>query len=210
MLGRRWNDRLFGPPTISLLGCLLKTGVVLMLLAGFIALGKLLVSQVDLAEYALPVLLAVFVLAAATPFVPGAEIGFGLLMVFGAEAALDVYLAMLLALLLAYSSGRLVPPKSSARHMRPLNARWRLARTKWRNGRIRTPLRFAASALRFLAANKHLTLIAALNTPGNSVLGGGGGLAFLAGASRQFSFAGFIAVAAVAVLPVPLAFAILG
>jgi hypothetical protein len=43
-----------------------------------------------------------------------------------------------------------------------------------------------------------------LNLPGNAVIGGGGGIAMLAGFSRLFSFPVFVAMTAVAVSPVPL------
>jgi hypothetical protein len=57
-----------------------------------------------------------------------------------------------------------------------------------------------------LVRSRYALLAVALNTPGNSLLGGGGGLAFIAGASRLFSFWPFLAVVICAVLPVPLFF----
>ena len=64
--------------------------------------------------------LLLFVLAAAIPFVPGAEIGFALLIAFGAKAAPVVYGAMVCALILSYSVARLVPPASLGKFLRRL------------------------------------------------------------------------------------------
>jgi len=52
---------------------------------------------------------AIFILASALPFVPGAEIGFGLIMLFGGKIAFLVYLCMFSALGLAFMSGRFLP-----------------------------------------------------------------------------------------------------
>jgi len=45
-----------------------------------------------------------------------------------------------------------------------------------------------------------------LNLPGNSLVGGGGGIAFIAGLSGMFSYIGFILAIAIAVAPVPVFF----
>ena len=52
--------------------------------------------------------LVIYVLASALPFVPGAEIGFVMMVAFGAAAALPVYLCMVAALCLAFCAGRLM------------------------------------------------------------------------------------------------------
>lgn len=44
-----------------------------------------------------------------------------------------------------------------------------------------------------------------LNLPGNALIGGGGGIALMAGMSRLFSFPLFLLSLTVAVSPVPLA-----
>jgi hypothetical protein len=56
----------------------------------------------------------IFVLASATPFVPGAEIGFGLFLVFRAKIALLVYVCIVSALVLAYLVGGFVPASAMA------------------------------------------------------------------------------------------------
>ena len=48
-----------------------------------------------------------------------------------------------------------------------------------------------------------LGLALLINMPGNSVIGGGGGIAMAVGYSRSFTDPAFLACAAVAVAPVP-------
>ena len=64
-------------------------------------------------------------------------------------------------------------------------------------------------AIPFLLRHRHVALALALNTPGNSIIGGGG-IALLAGSTRLFSAAGFLIAVALAVSPVPLAFYLFG
>jgi uncharacterized membrane protein YdjX (TVP38/TMEM64 family) len=152
---------------------------------------------------------AVFVVASATPFVPGAEIGFGLILIFGAKVALIGYAAMVAALSVSFLAGRLLPPSllaslfgylglGKARDLTlalaPLDpeSRLRLLTEK-------LPHRLVPMLLR----HRYLALIALLNLPGNSVVGGGGGIAFTAGLSGLFSLPAYLGTVLVAVAPVP-------
>lgn len=154
----------------------------------------------------------IFILASALPFVPGAEIGFALLVVFGAELAVLVYVSMVTALLLAYTVGRLVPVGSIAAafayfgfvrahrlalQMAPLDAQGRLA--------LLTGLA-PARLVPLLLRHRHLGLVLLLNLPGNSVVGGGGGIALCAGISGLFPLPGYFTAVLLAVAPVPLFF----
>lgn len=142
------------------------------------------------------VLLLLYTVLLAMPFVPGAEIGLALLVVFGAVMAWPVYVATVLALSIAFAIGRL----ASGHHTRPAfgtvspssdpilvfedrlhHRRWchRLMRYRW------------------------LALVALINMPGNTVIGGGGGIAMAVGYSRTFTYPTFLACTAVAVAPVP-------
>ncbi|QGX97872.1 hypothetical protein EI983_06115 [Roseovarius faecimaris] len=159
--------------------------------------------------------LILFVVAAAIPFVPGAEIGFALLLIFGAQAAPVVYVGMVGALVLSYSVARFVPVQALVRVLswlglhRASDVVEELSRLdpshRWQYMVDRMPPPWLSKALR----NRYLTLAVLLNTPGNSLIGGGGGIAFLSGLSRMLSFWSFLAVALIAVLPVPLAFVLI-
>jgi hypothetical protein len=62
----------------------------------------------------------------------------------------------------------------------------------------------------FLLRHRYLALAIALNLPGNFLLGGGGGIALLAGVSRLYAVPGFLATVTCAVAPVPLAVLMFG
>ena len=68
------------------------------------------------------------------------------------------------------------------------------------------PKRALGLALRY----RYLALAFAVNTPGNSIIGGGGGIMMMAGLSGIFSPLATFLTIAVAVSPVPLAMMFLG
>lgn len=156
----------------------------------------------------------VFIVASALPFVPGAEIGFALIMILGAKVAWLVYVSMVFALMIAFAFGRLVPARSASRafaffglerarrladELAPLTTQERLDMLI-----SIAPDRIVPALLR----NRYLTLALLLNIPGNSVLGGGGGIAFAAGITGLFSLPLFFLTLLIAVAPVPLFFVI--
>jgi hypothetical protein len=61
----------------------------------------------------------------------------------------------------------------------------------------------AARLGNFLVSNRHITLAVCLNLPGNSVLGGGGGIAALCGLSGQFHWWRYVLTVMVATAPLP-------
>ncbi len=160
--------------------------------------------------------LLIFVLAAAIPFVPGAEIGFALLLLFGGKAAPIVYAGMVGALIISFCIGRLVPLRyisQIASWLRlkkvadlvadidssPAQDRPELMATRLKG-------RFAKRILR----SRYALLAVLLNMPGNSILGGGGGLAFLAGVSGLYRFWPYLLSVLIAVAPFPLIFLLQG
>ena len=152
----------------------------------------------------------IFVAASALPFVPGAEIGFGLIIVFGSRIVALVYVCMVLALVIAYFVGRFVPPSTTA----ALSGYIGLERTRQlvlKSAGLeiseRVPMLVARAPNRlvpFLLKYRYVALALAFNLPGNSILGGGGGLSLAAGMSGLFGIVPFIVTAALAVAPVPL------
>ncbi len=160
--------------------------------------------------------LLVFVLAAATPFVPGAEIGFALLLLFGGKASPIVYAGMVGALVLSFCIGRFVPLRFIVqlvswlrlKRVADLVAEIEAIPIQDRPNLVANKLtsRFAKKMLR----NRYALLAILLNMPGNSVLGGGGGLALLAGASRLYSFWPYLISILIAAAPFPLLFLLRG
>lgn len=155
--------------------------------------------------------LAVYAVLLALPFVPGIEISLALFAALGSAVAVHIYVATVLALLASYLVGRMVPARLIAagfaavglpsaeqlvRRLDLLDARQRLAALT-----EAAPRRLVPILLRY----RYLAIMVAFNLPGNAVLGGGGGIALLAGLSGLFTFPGYLAVVCLAVLPVPLA-----
>lgn len=157
-----------------------------------------------------------FIVASAIPFVPGLEIGLGLMILFGAKMAVLVYASLVVALVISYVVGRFVPaPRVAAAfdfvglgkardlvlRLAPLDSAGRLDALT-----AQMPHRLAPLILRY----RYLALVVLFNLPGNSVIGGGGGIAFTAGLSGLFSFPAFIFSLALAAIPVPLFFVVFG
>jgi len=155
------------------------------------------------------VLLAYIVLTA-IPFVPGTEIGVALLMLFGAKIAVIVYLSTVTALTLAFATGRLVPERRLARWLaghgfiRAADLIERFSKLD-RFERDQYLTQTAPRWLKpWLVEHRAITLIVLINLPGNTLLGGGGGIALVTGLSKLMPFSQFLASVALAVSPVPI------
>jgi hypothetical protein len=158
----------------------------------------------------------IYTLLLALPFVPGIEISVGMLATFGAAIAIQVYLATVAAFVLAYVIGRMVPSRLLSEFFRligltsaeelmkrlaPLSRKERLAMLV-----DHAPRRFIPHLVRY----RYIALVLAFNLPGNAVVGGGGGIALLAGLSGMFSFPHYLFATSIAALPVPLAALLVG
>ncbi len=154
-------------------------------------------------------LLIAYAILIAVPFMPGIEIGVGLLLMKGAAIAPLVYCATVLGLLIAFLAGRFIPNV----WLHNMLADLRLKRACRLVNRL-APLDGEAR-LRFLTARapkwlkplvgpwRYLVLAALVNLPGNSFVGGGGGIALTAGVTRLFQPGWTALTFALAVAPVP-------
>jgi hypothetical protein len=153
--------------------------------------------------------LILLMLLMAMPFVPGLEIGLSLLMLQGAAIAPFVYLATVAGLALAYLIGRFLPYDMLHRAFADLglmSACRLLERLKPLDPQARVqllqdnlPNRLATPLLRY----RYLAVALAFNMPGNVVLGGGGGIALVAGISRLFHTRIMLFTISLAVAPLP-------
>ncbi|MDP4032500.1 MAG: hypothetical protein Q8P60_06570 [Pseudorhodobacter sp.] len=158
----------------------------------------------------LALMLLAYAVLIAVPFVPGVELGISLLMLQGSVIAPMVYSATLLGLVAAFLVGANVPYAMLHRwlgdlHMRricallariePLDRAARLEML-----RARLPGWLAALVVR----HRYVALALLINLPGNSVIGGGGGILLLAGLSRLFAVGAIALTMAIAVAPVPI------
>ncbi|MCJ8341066.1 MAG: hypothetical protein MJK10_21600 [Pseudomonadales bacterium] len=206
--GRRWLLLVLVPLYLSLLA----TGWLIGQWLPNLVAAHLDGSSETVVRNLIAITMLIFVLASALPFVPGAEIGFALIMLFGGKIALLIYLGMLSALSLAFVMGRFLPLTILGKifsqigfsaatklilKLTPLSGTARLALLTQN-----APSKLVPVMLR----HRYLLLLLILNTPGNSLVGGGGGIAFIAGLSGLFSPLSFLLSIALAVAPVPLFF----
>jgi hypothetical protein len=146
----------------------------------------------------------------AIPFVPGAEIGLGVMMILGPKIAPLVYLCALVSLFLSFMVGRLIPNKSLIKFLHDLHLRkasFFLNELEGLDSQQRFDLLIERSPKKFvpfLLKYRYLALLVVINMPGNIVLGGGGGIAMSAGMSRLFTPSLFLLTIAIAVAPIPL------
>ncbi|NIR31545.1 MAG: hypothetical protein GWN84_19985 [Gammaproteobacteria bacterium] len=159
---------------------------------------------------------AAYVLLMAIPFVPGVEIGLTLLMVLGPKIAVLVYVCTVAALSLSFVVGRLIPERvliAFFRDLRFQRASSLLAQLQHLDAQQRLSFmleRAPSKFVPFLLRYRYVALLVAVNLPGNIVLGGGGGIAMMAGLSRLFAPFAFFVTVAVAVSPVPLTLLLFG
>lgn len=153
--------------------------------------------------------LIVYALLIAIPFVPGVEIGIALLILHGAPIAPAIYIATIAGLLLAYWIGRLAPKAPLERGFRDFRLN-RAADLIARNADLTPQARELALMRRLprwlrapLTRYRYVSLALLINLPGNTFLGGGGGLLMAAGLSRLFCPRPIVLTLLLAVLPAP-------
>jgi len=151
----------------------------------------------------------IYIVVLALPFVPGVEIGLAMIMLFGPKIVPLVYLSTIVALLLAFLMGRVFPKQTIAEIVELLRLKrvsTLLASLEPLHRRERLEFLLSRTSSRwlpFLLKHRYIAVAVVLNTPGNAVIGGGGGISFLAGFSRLFSFPAYVLTVSLAVSPVP-------
>lgn len=169
---------------------------------------NLLSTSTGIGMYGLALVAVVYVLALALPFIPGVEIGLLLMVLFGRDGVVAAYVATIVGLSLAYLAARTVPKRITLKWMNALGLSDATNDPKDAMDAFvvggRTAQGITARLGRFLLSHRHLTLAVCLNLPGNSVLGGGGGIAALCGLSGQFRWWLYFFTLFVATAPLPL------
>lgn len=173
-------------------------------------------SNEDMVHRVITMCALAYAVLIAIPFVPGVEIGLALIGMLGPPIVFLVYVSTLAGLFLAFVAGRLIPltgliglltdlrfQKASQvlETIEPMDREGRLAFLV-----SKAPNRFVPTLLR----HRYLALAIVINLPGNIVIGGGGGIALMAGASKLYSVPGFLATIVLAVAPAPLAILLFG
>ncbi|SHH21170.1 hypothetical protein [Marivita hallyeonensis] len=152
----------------------------------------------------------------ALPFVPGAEIGIAMLAAFGPSIAPLIYVSTVASMMLAFTIGRFLPIGALERFLALLRMRRAaalVASAAPLSGDERLAMLLDGQSKRAVSLGlryRYIALALAVNTPGNSIIGGGGGIMMIVGLSRIFSpIATFITIV-FAVSPVPLAMIFFG
>ena len=152
----------------------------------------------------------------AIPFVPGAEIGLALIGMFGPKIVFLVYVCTLAGLLTSFIVGRLISLKALIKLFEDLHfSKPSQLLKKFELLEMDERLRFIVSEspnrlIPYFLRHRYLALAILVNIPGNIIIGGGGGIALMAGISRVYSLTGFLATLAIGVSPVPIAVLIFG
>jgi len=160
--------------------------------------------------------LLVYSVLIAVPFVPGIEVGLTLMAMEGPWIAPWIYLATVTGLGAAFAVGEWLPYARLRQILADLKLRRACGfiegiQSLDRRERLSILQDRAPRWLRPLVSRYRYVLLALLiNLPGNAVLGGGGGLLFMAGFSRLFHPVSTAATIALAVAPVPVAFWMFG
>jgi len=149
-----------------------------------------------------------YMIVLALPFVPAIELGILIMVLFGLLGIIVAYMATVGGLFLAFTAARFLPASAYNKWMVKLGIEPDRPGVKavmeslivGEPGNTRLGGRMKSGLLR----HRHLMLAASLNLPGNSVIGGGGGIAFVCGASGIFRWGGFLATALLATAPIPI------
>jgi hypothetical protein len=150
-----------------------------------------------------------YILLLSLPFVPGVELGLLLMCVFGREGIVLVYLFTVAGLNLAFMMGQWLPKNWIASWLEKL----RLSRScADHSDGIEEMLDHSTFGQKFrqhwlgsyVLKYRYLALAVLFNLPGNYLLGGGGGISLVCGASRHIPWKRFLLTVVVATSPVPL------
>jgi hypothetical protein len=156
-------------------------------------------------------LIAAYIALTAIPFVPGIEIGLGLIVTFGPPIVPLVYAGTLVALTLSYSVGRLVPEPWLATGFRKvglLRAEKMMSELSIISPEERVPYLISCAPKKwvpFLLNHRLWALALLINLPGSALIGGGGGICMAVGVSRLVTYPQFLITTALATSPLPMA-----
>jgi hypothetical protein len=143
-----------------------------------------------------------------SPFMPGVELGVLLMCVFGKEGIVFVYLSTIVGLNLAFVMGRFVPKKWIESRFEKLGFSRSIANQHNKIDQMLDRSIFGQKLYRnwlkpYLLKNHYLMLAVLFNVPGNSILGGGGGISLAYGYSPNVSWKRFLLTVVLATAPVP-------
>ncbi|MCV2865886.1 hypothetical protein [Defluviimonas sp. WL0075] len=166
----------------------------------------------QLRPWMLVLFLVVYALLIAVPFVPGVEVGLTLMAMEGPWIAPWIYLATVGGLSAAFAFGEGLSYARLHRFLTDLRMD-RICRQIEKIQPLGTAARLALLEARaptwarpLVSRYRYVLMAVLINLPGSTLIGGGGGLMFLAGFSRLFHTLPMIGTIMLAVAPVPIVF----
>ena len=150
-----------------------------------------------------------YILLLSLPFVPGVELGILLMCVFGKAGIVFVYLSTIAGLNLAFMMGRFVPKDWIEHRFKKFGFNRSYAVQSDRIDQMLERSIFVQKLYRrwlrpYLLKNHYLMLAFLFNVPGNSILGGGGGISLAYGTRSSVSWKRFLVTVVLATAPVPI------
>ncbi len=151
----------------------------------------------------------IYILLLSLPFVPGVELGVLLMCVFGKEGIVFVYFSTVAGLSLAFLMGRMLPKSWVESLLEKLGFSQTCDSQSYEIDYMLDNFpphqKFCQNRLRSLLLKyRYLAIGFLFNTPGNYLIGGGGGISLACGISRNISFKWFLLTVVLAVSLVPL------
>ncbi len=145
----------------------------------------------------------IYTICIAIPFMPGVELGLLIMLVFGEQGIVAAYLSTILGLNAAFLAGRLSRAVNKERYSVIASMSSRVGAQRWKacSGKLG---RLTALAKKPGGRFRYPALALLFNLPGNSIIGGGGGIALLSGMSRSFSWPQFAVTVVLATCLVPI------
>ena len=150
----------------------------------------------------------VYAILLSIPFFPGVELGWLIIMLYGKDSIILIYLFTLLGLIVSFSVGRWLGTycvscqSKLERFNQTYSATFNRLVEKVHGFFSQT--RCSLVFNRILQKSPYFVLAILINIPGNSLVGGGGGIALLSGLNRAISFKGFVITLIIAVSPLPI------
>jgi len=155
-------------------------------------------------------LVLVYALCMMLPFMPAIELGLVLLAMLDIEGVLMLYLLTVVALMISYGIGKLIPIHVLKKLFDFLHFH-RASELLCRAGvcdekeQINRFIEHAPKRMiPFLLRHRYCVFAVAINRPGNMIIGGAGGIAMMSGLSRLFGFRQFALTLLIAVSPLPI------
>ncbi|MEW8086722.1 MAG: hypothetical protein AB2823_14265 [Candidatus Thiodiazotropha endolucinida] len=167
-------------------------------------------EHLDIVDRAVVIGIILYIVLMATPFLPGIEMGLILMMVLGPKGVVVIYICTLIALSIGFVFGRAFPARLIVSFLQWLNLDRAAALLKQfdaipHDQRLNYLARnLPNKTLPTLLRHRYLVLALLFNLPGNAVIGGGGGIAMVAGNSRLYSYPIFFLLISVAIIPGPI------